>query len=130
MTNTAPITPPTTFPAAYARICEVTGTRTQTEVAEVLDIRQSSISDAKRRKSIPAEWLLKLLRIYSVNPDWIETGQGAQYLVGIDNVPENNVYAINEKHLEMVIGKILSRATLEVADEVRALLAGKKGEGA
>ncbi|MCC8193211.1 MAG: hypothetical protein LIP28_00995 [Deltaproteobacteria bacterium] len=43
-------------------------------------MRQSSISDAKRRKSIPAEWLLKLLRHDQSNPDWILTGQGARYL--------------------------------------------------
>ena len=37
------------FDAAYARICEVCGMKTQTELSAYLGIRQSSISDAKRR---------------------------------------------------------------------------------
>ena len=56
------------------------GTRTQVELGEVLDIRQSSISDAKRRDSIPAEWFVKLFRKFGLNPDWVETGAGPWYL--------------------------------------------------
>ncbi|SBW05752.1 putative DNA-binding protein [uncultured delta proteobacterium] len=55
-------------------------TRTQTELAEFLDIRQSSVSDAKKRQSVPAEWLLKLLRLKGVNPEWILTGHGPRLL--------------------------------------------------
>lgn len=65
------------FDAALERIREITGKRTQVELAAVLNIRQSSISDAKRRRSIPAEWLVRLLRQYGTNPDWILTGLGA-----------------------------------------------------
>lgn len=44
------------FDAAYARICEVCGMKTQTDLSAYLGIRQSSISDsdAKRRMMIPA----------------------------------------------------------------------------
>lgn len=49
------------FPALQ-RFFEAAGCRTQTDLAKFLDISQSSISDAKRREVIPAEWLLKLLR--------------------------------------------------------------------
>lgn len=37
----------------FKRIQAVTRTRTQTALAEILEIRQSSISDAKRRQSVP-----------------------------------------------------------------------------
>ena len=53
---------------------EAIGIRTQTELAEALGIRQSSISDAKRRMVIPDSWLLRLLLQYRVNPLWILTG--------------------------------------------------------
>ena len=69
------------FPEAYARIQEATGCRTQTELAAYLGIRQSSISDAKRRGSIPADWLLILLRRKGFNPDWMISGQGARFLI-------------------------------------------------
>lgn len=66
--------------AVLERIRSVTGCRTQQELAAFLGIRQSSISDAKRRRAVPAEWLLTLLRETGVNPDWIVTGHGARRL--------------------------------------------------
>lgn len=76
------------FEDVYARILVATGTSTQVELAEVLGIRQSSIADAKRRKSIPASWLISILRLYAVNPDWILTGTGGRYLVATDEAPQ------------------------------------------
>jgi len=67
--------------AAMERIMEVTGARTQVLLAEALHVRQSSISDAKRRASIPPDWLLKFMRTHQVMPEWILTGQGPK-LVG------------------------------------------------
>lgn len=68
------------FEAAWERIKAVSGARTQVEIAKLLDIRQSSISDAKRRQTVPDTWLVALLALYGVNPEWIKTGQGAIYL--------------------------------------------------
>lgn len=70
------------FEAAMERIKIVTGKRTQVQLAAVLEVRQSSISDAKRRYSVPDGWLVKLLRSHQVLPDWILTGEGQQYLGG------------------------------------------------
>lgn len=66
--------------SALERVFQTAGCRTQQQLAEFLDIRQSAITDAKRRGAIPADWLLKLLRIQGVNPDWILTGEGVHYL--------------------------------------------------
>lgn len=73
------------FQSAYQRILEATGLRTQTEVAAMLGVRQSSISDAKRRDSIPAQWLLTLLDKYALNPIWVRSGEGPRYLTGSDD---------------------------------------------
>ena len=62
------------FAAAMERI------RAQRELGRFLGINQSAISDAKRRGTIPAEWLLTLLRGKGINPDWILTGKGARRL--------------------------------------------------
>jgi hypothetical protein len=56
------------FETVVDRIKEATGTRTQVELAQVLGIRQSSISDAKRRDSVPADWFLTLFREFGLNP--------------------------------------------------------------
>lgn len=68
------------FDEALDRIKRATGARTQVDLAAILGIRQSSISDAKRRQSIPADWLLKLYRSHGLNPDWITTGEAPQVL--------------------------------------------------
>lgn len=65
---------------AYERIKFATNTRTQVELADVLDIRQSSISDAKRRNSVPADWFMKLFEKFGLNPDWLKQGVGPMYL--------------------------------------------------
>ncbi|PKN06636.1 MAG: hypothetical protein CVU73_15845 [Deltaproteobacteria bacterium HGW-Deltaproteobacteria-8] len=70
------------FLDAMDRIKVVTGARTQVQLADVLEVRQSSISDAKRRCSIPDGWLVKLFESHNVLPTWIKTGAGAQYLDG------------------------------------------------
>lgn len=71
------------FPALQ-RFFEAAGCRTQAELAEFLGIKQPSISDAKKRGTIPSDWLLTSLRKKGVNPQWILTGQGARMLQSCD----------------------------------------------
>lgn len=66
---------PDTFEDAYARIQAATHTRTQTEIANLLGIKQSSISDAKKKNTIPDGWLVTLYRSCGLEPDWILFGQ-------------------------------------------------------
>ena len=63
------------FEAALERIKLATGAYTQVQLAEVLGVRQSSISDAKRRCSIPPDWFLKLYRSHGLDPNWISDGR-------------------------------------------------------
>ncbi|NJB68470.1 hypothetical protein GGQ74_002143 [Desulfobaculum xiamenense] len=68
------------FGPVVERIKDATATRTQVELATVLGIRQSSISDAKRRDSVPADWFLTLFRKYGLNPDWLAMGRGPKFI--------------------------------------------------
>lgn len=68
------------FQEVYDRIRYATNARTQVELADVLEIRQSSISDAKRRDSVPADWYMKLFEKFGLNPDWLKKGVGPMYL--------------------------------------------------
>lgn len=72
------------FKNVFDRIKLATNTKTQIDVADVLGIRQSSISDAKRRNSVPADWCLKLFAVFGLNPDWIMSGTGPMYLKTAD----------------------------------------------
>ena len=66
---------PDNFEDAYSRIQAATRTRTQTEIANLLGIKQSSISDAKKKNTIPDGWLVTLYRACGLEPDWILYGQ-------------------------------------------------------
>jgi len=68
------------YAAIIKRIQLVTHTQTQNELAAILDVRQSSIADAKKRQSVPADWYLKLFEKLGVNPDWLKKGTGPIYL--------------------------------------------------
>lgn len=74
------------YETIMGRIVAITGTQTQMQLADVLEVRQSSISDAKRRASIPSDWLLKLEGKYGVIAMWLATGNGPQYVAGASEV--------------------------------------------
>ena len=44
------------YEETMARIKTVSRTQTQTELAKLLEVSQSSVAEAKRRQSIPADW--------------------------------------------------------------------------
>ncbi len=72
------------FDAQYRRVFEAAGCRTQVELAGFFDVTQSSISDAKRRRSIPSDWLVRLLVKKRTSPEWILFGKGSKHLVPTD----------------------------------------------
>lgn len=74
------------FPALQ-RVFEITGCSTQALLADLLAIKQSSVSDVKRRGTIPPDWLVKLLRLRGINPNWILTGEGSKYLAPSESGP-------------------------------------------
>ncbi len=66
------------FESQYRRILEVTECKTQVELADFFEIKQSSISDAKRRHAIPSGWLIKLFEKKRISPAWVRTGVGGK----------------------------------------------------
>ena len=68
------------YEETMARIKTVSRTQTQTELAKLLEVSQSSVAEAKRRQSIPADCYLKLFEKLGVNPDWLKKGNGPVYL--------------------------------------------------
>ena len=119
------------FDAAYARICEVCGVKTQTEPSAYLGIRQSSISDAKKRMAVPTAWLLAILKWERVNPAWLLTGEGSKYLVPSSlspSAPAMLVARLNGPELEQRIRAGLMSATECLASEIRDLVAGGRRE--
>ena len=68
------------FDEIFRRFQSVTGTSTQQELADVLGIKQSTISESKKRGTVPPGWFLVLFEMRGVNPDWLKQGKGPIYL--------------------------------------------------
>lgn len=78
------------FDEQYSRVLVTAGCRTKAELAEILAIKQSSIAAARRRGVIPADWLVKLVALRGVNPDWIKEGVGPRFLAPSDDPADAN----------------------------------------
>ncbi len=111
------------FPSAYQRILEATGLRTQSELAAELGIRQSNISDAKRRNSIPVQWLLSLFDKHALNPAWVRTGEGVPYLAQSTGQPPN-LFTLEQciHRLEPILRATLVGTVPALAAELREAL--------
>ena len=72
------------FDAQYRRVFEAAECKTQVELADFLEVRQSSISDARRRQSIPSDWLITLFAKKRISPEWVLCGAGGKYLISTD----------------------------------------------
>ncbi|MDD2391111.1 MAG: S24 family peptidase [Desulfobacterales bacterium] len=68
-----------TFDLFIQRVFDATGIRSQNELASVLGVNRSAITQARKKNSVPDKWVLKLFRKYGLNPDWIESGLGASF---------------------------------------------------
>lgn len=98
------------FKEAYLRIIAVTGVKTQTELAEVLEVKQSSVSDAiSRGGGIPSNWLVTLTEKFAVNPRWIKTSEGAQYLQPADGSP---ILSLKDYSMEILLAELGRRFRL------------------
>ena len=53
---------------------QITGCGTQMELAKILEVNRSAITQAKNRDAVPERWLLTLARKYALAPDWFESG--------------------------------------------------------
>ena len=63
------------FDAVYARMLFISGKRTQSELAELLNLKQGSISEAKKRGTIPLPWCVRISDIFHVRMDWLRFGE-------------------------------------------------------
>ncbi|MBW2246599.1 MAG: helix-turn-helix transcriptional regulator [Deltaproteobacteria bacterium] len=68
------------FESFLQRVFQATGLTSQTELASVLKINRSAITQARKKNSIPDKWILQLYKTYGLNPDWVETGSGQTFI--------------------------------------------------
>ena len=62
------------------RLYDVTELDSLSDLARVLRVNRSAVSQARKKNTIPATWLLQLYRRFNLNPDWLEKGTGETFL--------------------------------------------------
>ena len=68
------------FDTIIERVFEATGIDSQTELARVLKINRSAVTQARKKGQVPDRWLLQLYRKFGLNPEWLESGAGRIFL--------------------------------------------------
>lgn len=108
------------------RIHQITGTHSQTGLAAYLGVRRSAVTNAKRTGMIPAEWLLTLLRVANVNPEWILSGAGpCRFRRQTEDVYEDGETAWERQKDYEALQRLSSRA---LADELVRRIAVAEAE--
>lgn len=79
------------FDSVWKRVRIATGLKTQTELAQWLGIKQSSVSGAKLRGLWPVEWAIRLAESHNISIDWLLTGKGAPFIDGA-HLPDAPIY--------------------------------------
>ena len=77
------------FNSFFRRVSETIGITSQKELAIALEIHSSAISQAKRRDSIPQNWITRLSIKFDLNPGWIESGNGQKHLKSLHDNATN-----------------------------------------
>ncbi|MCP4344935.1 MAG: bacteriophage CI repressor [Desulfobacterales bacterium] len=83
------------FQEFWERIKSATDIRTQGDLASILGVRQATVSDAKKRNSVPAEWLMKLYQSHKLNPVWLAHGIGPVHIQ--QECESSEKYMLNDK---------------------------------
>ncbi len=71
----------TEFDIFFSRMQKTAGLQTQQDLAVMLGVNRSAITQAKRRGTVPERWVLKVARDMGLNPDWLENGRGPERMV-------------------------------------------------
>lgn len=117
---------PSPFIEQLKRIHQITGTHSQTGLAAYLGVRRSAVTNAKRTGMIPAEWLLTLLRVANVNPEWILSGAGpCRFRRQTEDVYEDGETAWERQKDYEALQRLSSRA---LADELVRRIAVMEAE--
>ena len=58
------------------RLLAATKSKTETDLAAALGVKPQSVSQAKKKDSIPAQWFVRVALKYGVSVDWLVAGHG------------------------------------------------------
>lgn len=69
----------TAYEAVFERLLQVTGVKTDSALARLLDIKPQSVVAARKRRQIPPGWLVAVAQNFGISADWLFFGKGPMY---------------------------------------------------
>ena len=78
----------TRFEIFSKKVSNVIGLRNQNELSAAIGVNSSSITQARKRDKIPANWILQLCLKYGLNPNWLEKDIGPAFIQPVNNAEE------------------------------------------
>ena len=93
------------FDAQMERLKLVIRKHTATDLADFFGVQQSAVSAAVRRGKMPSSWLVILMRVKKVHPEWILTGKGPCLMT---LRPEPSRYETDEEALRRLPSHMLA----------------------
>jgi phage repressor protein C with HTH and peptisase S24 domain len=109
------------FESFLQRVFQATGVTSQTELASVLKINRSAITQARKKNSIPDKWILQLYKTFGLNPDWVETGSGQTFIK--KSASDDSIF----KNIPKVKARLSAGGgSFEVGSEVKGYYAFRK----
>ena len=112
------------FEDRYARICAITQTSRECDLARILGIRAPSVGGARKRRLIPLAWVERLAFRYNVSADWILFGRGSR-IPASGFEPEEAAQGRPEQNGPEQDGSAQERATMERAALERTAMEGQ-----
>ncbi len=91
------------------RLYEATGCHTPKELASFFGVSTSTIAKVKKSGVIPAEWLILVLQVRNVHPDWVVMNKGPMYLeCPSEEEYESTQAFLDRKHDQMALDRMTS----------------------
>ena len=63
----------------FARLRRSVGAKNDSELAKALGIIQQTVSAARKRRTIPCSWIIRISEKYGISCDWLLYGEGTKY---------------------------------------------------
>ena len=90
-------TPGGGFEGFFARAAKAAGLASQAELAGLLGVHRSAVTQAKRKDAVPKAWVLAVSRRTGADPDWLEFGRQRRGGAGLAGAGERGRTGISRE---------------------------------
>lgn len=114
------------YEAVFERLLQVTGTKSDSALARLLEIKPQSVVAARKRRQIPPGWLVSIAKSYGVSADWLFFGKGDARPEEQNNCGKNPGQENKKTHCSQEMENLLSEREKRILELERQLAEAKE----